>query len=31
VGENYAALYKQIKGNNFRGKKHLETVIGGGK
>lgn len=31
VNENYGTLYKQIKGNYFRGKKHLESVIGGGK
>ena len=31
VTDNYGKLYKQIKGNYFRGKKHLETVIGGGK
>ncbi|QQR92972.1 MAG: 50S ribosomal protein L19e [Candidatus Iainarchaeum archaeon] len=31
VTDNYGTLYKQVKGNLFRGKKHLETVIGGGK
>ena len=31
VGDNYGVLYKQIKGNYFRGKKHMESVIVGGK
>ena len=31
VTDNYGKLYKQIKGNLFRGRKHMETVIGGGK
>ncbi len=30
VGDNYAALYKQIKGNAFRGKKQMEGIIVGG-
>lgn len=27
--QNYRVLYKQIKGNNFRGKKHLQSIIEG--
>ncbi len=30
IKENYSTLYKQIKGNHFRGKKHLEQVATGG-